>query len=63
MADFSLCKNYLCPMSENCDRFTTKPDHYYQSYSEFEPDDDGNCDYFIENKKFKTEEYEGESDF
>ena len=50
-------------MSENCERFTTKPDHYYQSYSEFEPDDDGNCDYFITNKKFKTEEYEGESDF
>lgn len=50
-------------MSENCERFTTKPDHHYQSYSDFEPDDDGNCDYFKESKIFNSEEYESDTDF
>ena len=63
MADFSLCKNYLCPMSEKCKRFTTKPDHHYQSYSEFEPDDDGNCEYYIEVNFYEPDNYEGETEF
>jgi len=47
MPDISLCKNYICPLAEQCYRFTAKPDEYFQAYSEFEPDDDGNCDYFM----------------
>lgn len=48
MPDFALCKNYICPLSERCRRFTSKPDEYLQSYAEFEPDDEGNCDFFME---------------
>jgi hypothetical protein len=47
MPDISLCKNYMCPLAEECYRFTAKPDEFYQAYSEFEPDDDGNCEYHI----------------
>ncbi len=37
----------MCPLAEQCYRFTAKPDEYFQAYSDFEPDDDGNCDYFM----------------
>lgn len=60
MPDISLCKNYICPLSEQCYRFKAKPDEYLQVYAEFEPDDDGNCDYFILDKNFFSEDYEGD---
>lgn len=63
MADISLCKNYFCPLAEKCERFTGTPNSYRQSYSNFEPDDEGNCEYFISNETFKTEDYESETDF
>jgi len=48
MSDISLCKNHLCPLSDECKRFNTVPHDIYQSYQDFEPDDDGNCDFFIQ---------------
>lgn len=47
MPDISLCKNYICPLSEQCYRFVAKPDELVQAYSEFEPDDEGNCEHFM----------------
>jgi hypothetical protein len=51
MPDFSMCKNYLCPLSEKCYRFTAKPDPMWQSYALFEPESDGTCLYFIDSDK------------
>jgi hypothetical protein len=47
MPDISMCKNYLCPLSEKCYRFTAPPNPYRQSYAAFEPEEDGTCLYFI----------------
>jgi hypothetical protein len=51
MPDISMCKNYLCPLSEKCYRFTAKPNPYMQSYAAFEPEEDGTCLYFINGDK------------
>jgi hypothetical protein len=61
MPDISLCKNKICPLSEQCYRFKAQPDEFRQAYSEFEPDDDGNCEFFILDKNIFTNDYE--SDF
>lgn len=37
----------MCPLAEQCYRFTAKPDEYFQAYSDFEPDDEGNCDHYM----------------
>jgi hypothetical protein len=47
MPDISLCKNYMCPLAEQCYRFTAPPSEFRQVYHDFEPDDEGNCDHFI----------------
>jgi hypothetical protein len=48
MPDISKCSNSECSLSEFCYRFTCKPDPYYQSYSDFSQEEDGNCQYFLE---------------
>lgn len=52
MPDISMCENKLCPLKDNCYRYTAKPSDY-QLYAEFTPDDKGKCDYFWENKPKK----------
>ena len=51
MPDIALCKNYICPLSERCHRFLAKPSDFVQAYDEFEPNDEGECDYFIEHRE------------
>lgn len=46
MADITLCSNNKCPIKELCYRFTCQPGRY-QSYSHFEPDESGECEYLI----------------
>jgi hypothetical protein len=48
MPDIAMCKNYLCPLSEKCYRFTARPS-MMQSYALFEPEDDGTCLYYMKN--------------
>lgn len=47
--DMSKCANKKCPSAKMCDRFTYKSRSKYQTYSDFEPDGEGQCEYFIEN--------------
>ena len=53
MSDISKCKDFLCPSSKYCHRFTA-PAGIYQSYSSFNREDDAdNCDMFWYNGKCK----------
>lgn len=47
MPDISLCVNDNCPLRQDCLRFNADPDSLWQSYGDFEPDDEGNCDFYI----------------
>jgi len=49
MADISMCLNKDCPKKEQCYRFTAPPDEPYQWYSEFKPDENGECEDFVDN--------------
>lgn len=46
MADISLCRNESCPSAKSCKRFLTKPG-FWQSYSNFNPKKEENCDFYI----------------
>lgn len=50
MPDITLCSNFTCPMRYKCTRGNSEPDEYAQSYSEFEPNMNGECDYFLEDE-------------
>lgn len=45
MPDISMCKNIECLKRLDCYRFMATPS-CYQSYADFKPDADGNCEYF-----------------
>jgi hypothetical protein len=47
MPDIILCTNEDCPLKEKCYRWTAEPDEH-QSFAEFIPDKDEDCEYFIE---------------
>ena len=47
MPDIAMCQNKECPLREKCYRFKAEPSDY-QSYAEFKPDENGECDNFIE---------------
>ncbi|PCJ55313.1 MAG: hypothetical protein COA79_20955 [Planctomycetota bacterium] len=49
MPDISLCLNASCPLASNCKRFLLIPSDY-QVYSDFKPDENGNCKSYIEFK-------------
>jgi len=48
MPDISMCKNIHCTLKEQCYRYRAIPNNPYQSWSGFEQDKNGNCDYFME---------------
>jgi len=52
MADISKCKNNECKKQETCYRFTA-PESYWQSYSDFRPDENGECKHYWENTNVK----------
>jgi len=53
MPDVSMCMNEECPLKEKCYRFTATPNERIQSYGMFEPDKEGKCDYYLNNKGYK----------
>jgi len=50
MPDIAMCTNNECPKKDSCYRFKAEANPYWQAYSEFVVDEDGNCDYFMEMK-------------
>lgn len=47
MADITKCTNKDCPLKETCYRWTAEEDEM-QSYSDFKPDENGECEYYWE---------------
>jgi hypothetical protein len=47
MPDITMCDNKECSLTDNCWRFNAPPDRLSQSYSQFIPDDNGDCDFYI----------------
>lgn len=43
--DISKCTNDKCTIKETCIRHTVKPNEYEQSYTLFEQNKDGSCDF------------------
>lgn len=46
MPDISMCANQVCPLFQKCYRAQAEPNPWRQSYSEFKPNENGECDYF-----------------
>ena len=44
-----MCQNSICSKSSTCYRFTAKPSRFLQSYADFKPDKDGNCNAYWDN--------------
>ena len=42
-----MCENKTCYLASKCYRQVAEPDSYRQSYAHFEPDDDGDCEWFM----------------
>ncbi len=55
MVDISKCEGRDCPLKESCLRYTCKADQYLQSYLTESPYKDGECNYFIQDRKVKNE--------
>ena len=47
MSDISMCKNGKCKFKEDCHRFTSKPNEFYQSYGDFNCKDKDGIDTFF----------------
>lgn len=47
MPDICMCFNDTCPLRETCYRYKAKPCEYRQSYADFQPDENGHCNYFM----------------
>lgn len=52
--DISMCANENCGLKKKCYRFTAEPCEWMQSYSDFEQDDKGFCEYFWDNERRKS---------
>ena len=50
MPDITKCNNALCQLKDSCYRYTCKASEFSQSFATFKPDDEGKCDFFIDNK-------------
>jgi hypothetical protein len=47
MPDITMCENSLCPLRRKCERFMAKPSPF-QAYDRFAPDENGECNMFME---------------
>ena len=47
MPDISMCGNDDCPLRKQCYRHEATPSDW-QSWCNFEPDEKGNCEHFME---------------
>lgn len=47
MPDISKCNNVTCSLRTKCYRFTSE-DSLWQSYTNFEQNEDSTCDYFYD---------------
>jgi len=61
MPDITICKNNVCPLSDNCYRYKATPLKYGQSYSLFRFKVNPNtntstCKFYIEDKTLKRKE-------
>lgn len=56
MPDIVMCENKECPWASKCYRQMAEPDSYRQSYSHFEPDDDGECEWFMSLSSWRVPE-------
>lgn len=45
MPDISMCANHKCKLNKRCYRYLATPG-YYQTYSDFKPKNNDECDYF-----------------
>lgn len=50
MAGISKCTNTQCLLRKDCLRYRIYPVALFQSYSEYKPNNKGNCDNFLEIK-------------
>lgn len=55
MPDISMCQNEACPLKEKCYRYTATPNKKLQAYGWFKPNEEGKCDHYWDNKKYKNE--------
>lgn len=53
MPDISLCVNDKCPLRKECYRFTAVPSDFLQSYTFFNLNTDGTCNWFWDNKNIE----------
>lgn len=56
MPDISLCVNDKCPLRKECYRFTAIPSDFLQSYTFFNLNADGTCNWFWDNKGYKKDD-------
>jgi hypothetical protein len=50
MPDITMCENNACPLRRKCERFMASPSPI-QAYDRFTPDENGECNMFMEIKR------------
>jgi len=48
MPDFAMCLNKECSLADGCWRFNAPPDRLSQEYENFQQDDEGNCEHYMD---------------
>jgi len=56
MPDIVMCENKECYLASKCYRQVAEPDSYRQAYAHFEPDDDGECEWFMPASQWRVAE-------
>lgn len=46
MSNITICNNETCKSKNTCHRHNATPNKYHQSYTKFEPNKKGLCDYY-----------------
>ena len=46
MSNITICNNETCKSKNTCHRYNATPNKYQQSYTKFEPNKKGLCDYY-----------------
>lgn len=52
MVDISKCANKQCSIREKCYRFTAPANPYWQAYTDFKPNENETCEYYIEKEGY-----------